>query len=73
MLYDMLEPFSDFVIATYATNNGSVSLVLGQLAHTLDRHDDAVDHLRHALDVLSHQVGVSRLIGGCTPMALWRR
>jgi len=36
---------------------------------------DRVEELtaRWALDVLGHQVGDSRLVGGLPPSALWRR
>ncbi len=51
-LYTLLEPYARYLILTTGpTCWGSVSLVLGQLAHTMGRWDDALRHLDDALAV----------------------
>ena len=52
VLYDLLTPFADanVVIGLGAVCLGATSRYLGRLALTLGRHDDAVAHLRHAVD-----------------------
>lgn len=48
-VYAELEPFADRWVATVVTTLGPVSRVLGLLAYTMGRYDDAIDHLEHAV------------------------
>jgi tetratricopeptide (TPR) repeat protein len=51
MLYALLEPYAQYLVfeSSGPSFKGSVSLVLGQLAHTMGRWDDALRHLDDAL------------------------
>jgi tetratricopeptide (TPR) repeat protein len=47
-LYELLEPWADQVVYTDALGYGHTRLYLGELAHTIGRHDLALEHLEFA-------------------------
>jgi tetratricopeptide (TPR) repeat protein len=52
VLYDLLLPYRDRVAITYCEiSYGSVALALGLLANRLGRSEEALDHLRRAVEV----------------------
>jgi tetratricopeptide (TPR) repeat protein len=54
LLYDLLEPYADHCLVTFAVVcRGSASHPLGLLATTLSRFDDATRHFEHALQMNS--------------------